>query len=192
MRFSCCPAFGLALFLSSWSSPARADERPCKTASFELQANVGLGGPIGLAFGPNYSGITTIPFTEKVGARIRFPKYSTLAIEPYMLMENGFGVAALFDAVRTDRFRLHIIDFGIFWNSVQPVSVRRVDRAYDITVGLGMEYGKGPWLFTVDWRAFLPDPYGILTAYGAFARAYYAEALKGGQLWLGFSFSWPP
>lgn len=160
------------------------------TGKLELQTMFAMGGPIGL-MGDRLSDISTQTFTAMAAARLRSPKYSIVGIEANYVYLSGFGATMLFDVWRSDRIRVHVLDLGIFWNGTRPVSVMRLPRAYDVTLGAGVELRFGRWSMTFDWRANLPDPYGTLSTYGGFSRQWYAEAVKGGQVCGGVSYSWP-
>lgn len=158
--------------------------------SMELQGLIGVGGPMFLALGPNYDQMSSRPVAVIAAARVRNEKVF-VGLEMNLVAPVGMGMNMLFDVYRGDRFRVHIIDPGVFWNVRQPLSVARVARTYDVTVGFGGEIFldlRRRVSLTVDWRVYLPDPYGILTQFGGFARPIYKEAAQGGYVWVGFAY----
>ncbi len=159
--------------------------------SLELKTSASIGGPVGLPFYDGPFDQTTRLFTMKLDARLRMPKTLSLGLEFNAVIPSGFGINFLFDVVKTDKFRFHIFDPGVFWNTFQPVSVGRINRSMDLTLGLGAEYTLNHrFSITLDWRTFVPSPINTLLTYGDFARPMFEEALKGGQLWYGFSYRW--
>lgn len=176
---------------------ATADETPGteitgQDAAFECQFNLAVGGAPWMAGYENlYGSSTTAIFTGHVGVRLRMPKYTPFVLEVSAVFPYGFGANLGVDVVHTNRVRLHIVDFGVFGNFTVPVSVARLERKMDFTVGLGLEVKLTKTVsMTLDWRIFLPPPAATLRHYGDFARPLYDEALKGGQIWIGFSRVW--
>ena len=159
--------------------------------SLELKTSASIGGPVGL---PAYDGPyrqTTQLFTMKLDARLRIPKTVSLGLEINAVIPSGFGINILIDVVKTDKFRFHIIDPGLFWNTFQSVSVRRVNRSMDITLGFGVEYSlSNQWSLTAEMRAFVPEPSNAVATYGNFALDMFKESTEGAQTCLGLSRRW--
>jgi len=183
--------FGMAL-----ATVATADDGSESEVSgqetFECQFNLGLGGaPWMEAYDSLYGASSTASFTGHVAVRFRLPKYTPLVLEVSAVFPYGVGVALGLDIVHTDRVRLHIGDFGMFGNLTVPVSVARLERKIDIVFGVGAEVKLTKTVsMTLDWRVFMPPPITTFRHYGDFARPMYDEALKGGQIWIGFSRVW--
>jgi hypothetical protein len=158
---------------------------------FHVRAAAGVGGPVGLIGHDGYWKPTTAPFTLRLAGQLRLPEYTPLALEVNAVVPYGLGMNLLFDVVQTDRIRVHLFDLGFFWNAWKPVTVQRLKRSVDLTVGLGLDVRiKGSWSVSADWRLFLPNPLTTLPAYAEFALPMYEEALKGGQLWFGAAYCW--
>jgi hypothetical protein len=167
--------------------------------AFETQTLVGSGGPVGLSIMPTQEPPTSKPFTFHIAQRFRSPGYSGLGMELSVVLPCGAGANILFDAYHTERFRLHLLDPGVFYNTNNSamnhsqVSVDRLARRWDMTFGLGADIlvreDDGVWL-TGDVRVFMPDPILLSDSFGGLARPYVDEALKGGNLWLGLAFTW--
>ncbi len=177
-----------ALFISAlfWASPARADIGP-----FQLRALGGVGGPVGLIGYDGYWKPTTAPFTERLAVQLRLQQYTPLVLEVSAVIPYGLGFNVLTDIVQTDRVRVHLFDLGVFWNAYMPVSVQRIKRDFDITLGAGVDVRvKDRWSLSLDYRLFLPNPITTLPEYADFALPVYGEALRGGQLWLSAGYSW--
>lgn len=161
--------------------------------TLELRLGVAGGGPIGLlAPVAGVDRLTTEKGTGVVYLRTRLPRHSSRVLELYGVFPNGVGVNLKNDDFRLGNFRFSLLDIGVFWNARRPVSVRRVDRKLDLTFGTSVEYHFGRrWAISMDYRVFLPaNVFRMLTDYGDFARLIGREALQGGQLWGGFSYSW--
>lgn len=191
----------LGTFLCAFAGTASAQDEVSESVPmthhsqdrFELKLGLAGGGPIGLLKPVKGADkLTTEKVTGVVYARMRFPRLSSRILELYGVFPNGAGVNLKNDDFRLGNFRFSIVDVGLFWNAYRPVSVRRVDRKLDLTVGTSVEYlASDAWALSLDWRVFLPaDVFSILTDYGDFARLIGREAVQGGQLWLGFSRSW--
>lgn len=180
----------LALLLWFFPVSASAQEQKPPSRSVELQGLAGPMGPLFLAFGPKYDQFSTRPVAIMFAARIR-PKRVYLGFEVNMVMPAGFGMNVLFDVYRGDRFRLHLVDPGVFLNALHPLSVARIKRSYDVTVGAGGEVFLGQSRkisVGFDWRVYLPDPWAILTAFSGFSRPIYNEAAQGGYVCVLFTF----
>lgn len=195
-RFRVCflAAVCLLATFASETSAAPPEAHPFAlpdAPAHELRLGLGAGGPAGFIVAGNPEEATTSFFTGYAYARFRLPKMTPVALELNAVVPCGFGVNLLTDVIHLGRFRAHFFDIGIFWNAFDPVSVRRVRRSWDLTLGTGAEVRiTERWAATFDWRVFLPNPYDVITGYGDFSRLVYAEALKGGQTWLGASYSW--
>jgi hypothetical protein len=183
-----------AIFASVLAATLAAADRTASAQTgrerLELQIGGATGGPLGLALDPSPR-YTTAFVTVRAHARLRSPRYTPLAVETGAVLGYGLGANLLVDVLRAGRLRVHIFDAGVFWSRWRPVAVGRVRRAWDLTLGAGTEVRVWRKLsVTLDWRTFLPNPYRVLTDYGDFSRLVYGEALKGGQTWLGASWSW--
>ncbi len=180
----------LALVASS-RCLAEPDPPDINRAKFETQTLMGGGGPIGLIGANLPEPVSTLPLSVRLAQRFRLPRWSPVALEVNFVVPIGLGVNFLCDVYRSDRVRLHLIDPGIHWNMVQPVSVTRVGRSWDVTFGAGIDVRlNGQLWLTLDWRAYLPDPSVVPYKYGDWARPIYKEAALGGQLWLGIARVW--
>jgi len=166
--------------------PAQADVGP-----FQIRALGGIGGPVGLIGYDGYWRPSTAPLTLRLAGQLRLKEYTPLVLEISAVIPYGLGVNILTDIIQTDRVRVHLFDLGFFWNAYMPVSVQRIKRSVDITLGAGVDVRiKDSWSVSLDYRLFLPDPISTLPAYADFALPIYAEALRGGQLWLSAGYCW--
>ena len=157
----------------------------------DLDVSVGLGGPVGLIGASYPSGVSTTPFTVIVAGRLGFTGYTPLKLELNAVIPNGFGANLRLDAVRLDRVTVHLPDLGIFWNAFKPVSAARIPRPLDFTLGGGVDVLVWKDLSVgAEWRWFIPNPMTVIPDYDGFAYPAYAEALRGGQLWLNASYCW--
>lgn len=190
-----------ATFVGVFASSAFAQEEVSESVpmsydpqkSIELRLGLAAGGPVGLLVPVDgVKRITTEPFTTTLYLRARLPKLSSRIVEVYGVLPNGIGVNFKNDDFRLGKFRFSLVDVGFFWNANRPVSVQRVRRDFDLTFGTGVEYlASETWAVSLDWRVFFPaDVFKVLTDYGDFARLVGREAVQGGQVWLGFSYSW--
>lgn len=174
-------------------APSAKAEEKREPRAFETQTVVRAGGPIGFAFTPASERPEMQPMTVSFAQRFRSPKYSNFGLEAGVVLPNGAGVNLLLDAIRTENFRLHIADPGIFRNVEQEwgVSVSRLPRKWDLTFGSGadLQLCKGLWL-TIDWRVFMPDPLKLKKDYVHLAGPFKRDAVKGGQAWLGLAATW--
>jgi opacity protein-like surface antigen len=165
---------------------ARADVGP-----FQIRALGSVGGPVGLIGYDGYWRQTTAPFTVRLAGQMRLQQYTPLALEISAVIPYGIGANLLTDVIQTDRVRVHLFDIGIFWNAYMPVSVSRIKRDFDLTLGAGIDVRvKDSWSLSLDYRMFLPNPVTVLPAYADFALPIYTEALRGGQLWLSVGYCW--
>lgn len=161
--------------------------------SFELRLGIGGGGPVGLL--RSVKGVTELTTEKYTGVgylRLRLPHVSSRILEVYGVYPNGVGINLKNDDFRLGNFRFSFVDVGVFWNIKRPVSVQRVKRKFDLTLGTSVEYKvTSDWSFALDYRIFAPaNVFGILTDYGDYARLIGREIAQGGQLWGGFSYSW--
>ncbi len=182
----------LALVISGRCLAETENRHPdVNQSKFETQTLLGGGGPVGLIGANLYEPGTTLPLSVRLAQRFRFPLNSPLGLELNFVVPIGLGVNVLCDVYRSDRVRVHLGDPGVHWNMVQPVSVGRVGRTWDLTLGGGLDVRLTDrlWL-TLDWRAYLPDPTSVIGRYGDWARPIYKEAALGGQLWLGIARVW--
>lgn len=183
--------FGLAM-----ATAAVAANNPPETANsktFEFQFNLAAGGAPGMAayHGSVLGPPSTALLTAHIAARFRLPKYTPLVLEIDVVFPHGVGANLGIDILRTERVRVHIGDVGLFGNLTTPVSVARLKRKLDMVAGAGVEIKVNKsFSVTLDWRMFLPPFADTLLRYGDFARPMYEEALKGGQVWIGFSRVW--
>ncbi len=174
------------LFTLLQPAAARADVGP-----FQLRALGGVGGPVGLIGYDGYWKPSTAPFTERLAVQLRLRQYTPLVLEVSAVIPYGLGLNVLTDVVQTDRVRVHLFDLGVFWNAYMPVSVQRIRRDFDITLGAGVDIRlKDAWSLSLDYRLFLPNPITTLPVYADFAMPIYGEALRGGQLWLSAGYCW--
>lgn len=188
----------LSAVLMAANSPARADETPqpwrspLERSGPEVLVGLGGGGPVGLSFG-GVDDHTTAPVTSYafMKLRVQSPGFSSpRTLEAYAVPFHGFGVNLKNDDLTIGRVRLHLLDVGVFWNAFEPVSVRRVERSLDVTLGLGVEVRlSGRWSAAADYRAFVPNPFTTLHRYGDFSRLIAYEVFQGGQTWLALSYS---
>lgn len=176
----------LGLAILSLATPALAAE----AHAFEAMTAATMGGPIGLAFTSLEHPSTTAPFVVAFAERLRSHKYSGVGLELSYVPGHGYGANLLIDVVKTEGFRLHLLDLGIFRNQWQPVTVSRLERSVDVTGGLGAEikFANHSWL-TIDGRVFVPDPLFLNKKYQFLARPYFDESLKGVMLWIGYGLS---
>lgn len=157
--------------------------------AFETSTVIAVGGPVGLLFLDTMQKTTTQPSVGYFAQRVRFPRYSMVGVEANVFLPSGAGASLLLEVIQTDSFRLHLAP-GVHGNVGQPVSGQRFARSWDLTLGVGAEIALRDGLnLTVDYRAFVPDPFMMSQKLGYFARPFWDEALKGGQLCLGLSFT---
>lgn len=166
---------------------SRAEDRPV----FETETLIGYGAPLGLAISPMSDVIpTTETLTVRLGQAFRIPRWAPLGLEIDLVLPTQIDASLLLDAIRIGRFRL-TVNLGISRHAGDPISVQRVERKYDITAGAQASvliFSKVR--FTLDYRAFIPDPWYVCEYYGTFARPVLNEAVKGGQVWLGIAYIW--
>ncbi len=134
---------------------------------------------------PNRGGLLMV-------ARLRRIPETPLGLEFGFYAPWGVGANLLLDVYRSDRVRVHLLDPGVFYSWDQELRIVRpdVERAVDITFGLGVEWQFADrWWLTVDCRMFLPEPTKTIGWYGDFARRIYANAAAGVQTWVGVGYS---
>ncbi len=169
-----------------------ASAQPLNGPNPSFQLGAGIGAPIGLAFAHLPVPLSTQSPTYLLYGRIGAPLLSGLRIEISGVLPCGFGTNAVIDVIRAPGFRLHLLDPGVFWDAINPVSVQRINRQVDLTAGLGADYAVGNhFVLGLDGRGFFPNPYVILPQFGTFARPIYEEAWKGAQVWFSLSYVWP-
>lgn len=174
----------IVVFLVVLPAPsARADGLDFRRG-VELQIGESFGGSMIEAFSPS-SGSTSNTYTINIVARIRHHR-TPFAFEQTIIIPHGLMSSLLLDVWRGDRWRAHL-DLGVFVPiRGQHLSVKTVNRSWDIVPGLGAEVMvRKKIVVTADWRIFLPDPTTIPQTYGDFVRPIYKEAQRGGQLWFG-------
>jgi hypothetical protein len=157
---------------------------------FETQTIVSVGGPVSSDPGYQPPGYDLV--TVRIAQQLRFPKFSSVGLEvsAIPLGGRGVGTSPFIAAIHTKNFRLRAYGPGIFWNIGTPLSAHEIKRAWDVTLGTGVEFKAiDGWSVTWDWRWFLPEPWSILR-YGDYSAPAYEDALKGGQLWFGCAHTW--
>jgi hypothetical protein len=131
---------------------------------------------------------SSAPLTAALALRYEAPALLAVRPEISVVLPAGAGANVVLDVVRTDSFRLHLLDPGFLWNAVRPVSAAVVPRTFDFSVGAGVEIAvRKDVMLTFDWRAFLPSPVDTAARYGDYARLVFEESLYGGQAWTGLS-----
>jgi hypothetical protein len=125
-------------------------------------------------------------------ARLRRIPEVPLALEVGFYAPWGVGANLLLDIYRNDRLRVHFFDPGVFyaWDPELRIVRPDVERDYDITMGLGVEWQfRDRWWLTVDHRFYFPDPFRTIGHYGDFARRIYTQSVIGVQTWVGVGYS---
>jgi hypothetical protein len=126
-----------------------------------------------------------------IAGRLGFPEYSPVRLELNAVIPSGLGVNLMLDVLKIKNVRLHLLDPGLFWNIGRPVSVARIARKADITLGAGADLKVwNGWSVGLNWRWFIPNPLTVIPDYDGFSYPAYREALRGGQLWLSASYTW--
>ncbi|MFH1047596.1 MAG: hypothetical protein V1738_04805 [Patescibacteria group bacterium] len=126
-----------------------------------------------------------------VGRLRRLPE-TPLGLEFGFYAPWGVGANLLIDVYRTERWRVHLLDPGVFYVWEPRLNIVRTDvrRAVDITFGAGVEWQFAPqWWVTLDCRMYFPEPIRTIGWYGDFARRIYAASAAGVQTWLGIGYS---
>lgn len=164
-------------------SPDREPE--WREHKFELKLLTSLGGPLGLIGNAPFDE-STPKFTLFTGVRAGMLRWSFLQLELNMVVPHGFGANLIWNVVHTRRFRLHLMDPGLFANIFSPVSAQNFERKYDLTLGAGFDLQLWNQVsLTGIWRVFLPSPFKYVPSHGHFMLPVYREAYQGGQIWLG-------
>lgn len=135
---------------------------------------------------------TTARTSAAVFARISLPAISSRIIEIGWVPHHGFGVMLESGDLRLGPVKLHLLDLGVFRDSVSPITVSRVARTWDVAVGAGAELAATRHFSLVaDARWFAPiDLWSVVTRYGDTARLIGDELVHGGQLWAGAAYRW--
>lgn len=135
---------------------------------------------------------TTAHTSAAVFARISLPAISSRIVEVGWVPHHGFGVMLESGDLRLGPVKLHLLDLGVFLDSVSPITVSRVARRWDVAVGAGAELAATRHFSIVaDARWFAPvDIWGVVTRYGDTARLIGDELVHGGQLWAGAAYRW--
>lgn len=135
---------------------------------------------------------TTAHTSATLFARISLPAISSRIIEVGWVPHHGFGVMLESGDLRLGPVKLHLLDLGVFYDAVSPITVSRVTRTWDVAVGAGAELAATRHLSLVaDARWFAPiDLWGVVTRYGDTARLIGEELVHGGQLWAGAAYRW--
>jgi len=178
--------------LAALSAPALADAHHDEEKDLELSLGAGFGGTPFLGAIGGFVNESSADMSGTASARLRLPRVSPRSLEVYTVMGYGYGLHVRNDDFHIGRLRLHLLDLGVFWDAHKPVSVARVPRTWDITLGLGAEFAVTRRIsVTLDWRMFMPlDVFYVLTNYGDYSRLVGEEAVRGGQTWLGASYRW--
>lgn len=168
-----------AAVLSFCPAEAGAEESP-EIPGVELMCVGGVGG--------GYPGRGGLLMT----ARLRRLPEVPLALEVGFYAPWGVGANLFIDVFRNDRLRVHLLDPGVFYAWDEDLRMVRpdVERDFDITLGLGIEWQFAErWWLTVDGRFFFPDPFRIIGYYGDFARRIYTDTARGVQTWVGVGYT---
>lgn len=158
----------------------------------DLRTGVAGGGSMFLTPLSGPVGETTSRASAVAFLRLRLPRLTARSLELYGVWPHGVGLTLKNDDLHLGRLRLHLLDLGVFYASHAPITVQRVERRWDATLGVSAEL-ELPLRLTAsaDVRCFAPlDIIGVLTRHGDASRLIGEEILKGGQLWLGLSYRW--
>ncbi|MEA3248894.1 MAG: hypothetical protein U9Q03_00880 [Patescibacteria group bacterium] len=167
------------LAFSFWSAESRAEEAP-EIEAIDLMCVTAIGG--------GYPGRGGLLLT----ARLRRTPELAVGLEVGFYAPWGVGANLLIDVYRTERLRVHLFDPGVFyaWNPQLRIVRPDVERDFDITLGLGVEWQfSDRWWLTVDHRFFFANPVRVIGYYGDFARRIYTESAMGVQTWIGVGYS---
>ncbi len=171
--------FAAVMLLTPSEAQAQPDDAP-EIESVDLMMVAALGGGY-----PDRGGLLMV-------ARLRRVPETPFALEVGFYAPWGVGANLLIDVYRNDRFRVHLIDPGVFyaWDPDFRISRPDVERSYDITLGAGVEWQFADrWWLTVDCRMYFPDLIRTIGWYGDFARRIYANSAAGVQTWVGVGYS---
>jgi hypothetical protein len=129
-------------------------------------------------------------FTAALFARLRLPDRSSRELELAAIMPHGLGLTLKNDDLRLGNVRLHLLDVGVFRALTTPVTVQRLQRRWDLMLGMSAEVDLEPGLrFSFDARMFSPlDLFDVFAKHGAEAQLIGEEILRGTQLWAGLSY----
>lgn len=145
---------------------------------------------VNLIVGVGTSTDENVRITEPMVFRFTYLDRLAFGLEVGFIMPYGFGTNLLIYVYRDNRIALHIFDPGIFWSVGPEISAPYLPRAFDITVGAGIEIRINEFLSIIaDWRVFFPDPFRVVPDYADFGIRAYLDAVKGGELWVGVSFT---
>jgi hypothetical protein len=135
---------------------------------------------------------TSARATVVTSVRLRLPRLSPRMLELAAVWPHGIGLTIKNEDLRIGPARLHLLDVGVFYAIGAPVTVQRVDRRWDLTVGMSADIVvRGGLALTVDARLFSPlDLFSVVTRHGDSSRLIGEEILKGGQLWAGAAYRW--
>ena len=186
----------LALMLTAFTSVAsgqtKVSDEKIPDRIVEVETAISAGGPLLLAF-TGYDEMIAAPATGALDVRLGLPKWSFMRLEVSTVLTHGVGANLIMDWIRIGRrVRIHLIDPGVFYifPRISPgLSVTNIPRKYDVTFGGGIDirlnrhFGIG-----LNWRAYAPDACEVGVRYGNFAKVIYSEAIKGGQLWVRFTY----
>ena len=107
-----------------------------------------------------------------------------------MVPQSGAGASLVINLVGSDDWHWNLLA-GVFkrgWGS--QMSVPELSRRLDTPVGTSLEARiHGQDWFTVDYRAFLPDPGLSMSMNSIYSRCLY-DSFKEGMLWLGYKRTW--
>jgi hypothetical protein len=177
-----------ALVLAAWASPGLAAAEP----TAELRVGLAGGGApfLGELSGPVRTSSAQLTGLTTVG--LRLPGISPRTLELSAVLPHGLGLTIKNRDLRLGRVSLHLLDVGVFYTVQEPVTVRRVERRWDVTAGLSAEVALSPRLYlTADARLFAPlDLYRVVVTYGDASRLIGEEILRGAQLWTGLACTW--
>ena len=102
-----------------------------------------------------------------------------------LLKAQGVSAVSFVDVLHGKYWRIHS-DVGLMVPvQGQYLSESKVDRSWDLILGLGAEVKFGRISLTADWRMFFPDPPTVIKQYGDFVRPIYSAAQREGHLCLG-------
>jgi len=174
------------------SPSAAAPSAPARPPAIDVRLGIAGGGAplLGELSGPVAT--TTARMTVAALVRLRVPRVSWRILEVYAVWPHGVGITLQNEDLRLGAVRLHLLDVGLFYASAAPVTVQRLERRWDLTLGAGMEIDLPSRLsLTADVRLFAPlDVFGVVTQHGDAARLVGEEIARGAQLWTGISYRW--
>ena len=168
--------------------PAWAED---EQAALETETQLLVGGPLFLSVGENPVEPTTAYFSGRLAQTLRLPKWTVVGLELDVTVPLQIGVGVLIDLVPNRAFRMSLYA-GASWGIVgRQISVNRVTRVFDLTVGIQMSYRITKKIrINLDYRMYIPDPIRLPARMAQFYTIVIGEATKGGQLCLGVSYLW--